>query len=109
MINDGRWLGRNDYLKLLHAAVILELQLRDYSSALRDYMILTETDVGRQMASDIDEPIARIASAVENGAELPPPYVPAELEVFIVREPPRPSRSDQIPRPEPEREPGQEG
>jgi len=105
MINDGRWLGRMDYLKLLHASVILELQLNDYGSALRDYGILTETDVGRQLAADIDEPMARIASAVENGAELPPPYTPAELEVFIVREPPRPSRSDQIPRPEPEREP----
>jgi TonB family protein len=105
MINDGRWLGRNDYLRLLHAAVILELQLEDYSSALRDYTILTETDVGRKIAADIDEPMAKIANAVENGAELPPPYTPAELEVFIVREPPRPSRSDQIPRPEPEREP----
>ena len=105
MINNGRWLSRNDYLKLLHASVILELQLRDYSSALRDYGILTETDVGKKLASDIEEPMRRIASAVENGAELPPPYVPADLEVFIVREPPRPSRSDQIPRPEPEREP----
>jgi len=108
MINDGRWLGRNDYLMLLHAAVILELQLRDYSSALRDYMILTETDVGPKIASDVDEPIAKTASAVENGAELPPPYVPAAMEVFIVREPPRPSRSDQNPRPEPEREPSRQ-
>lgn len=105
MINDGRWLSRKDYLKLLHATVILELQLKDYGSALRDYGILTETDVGKKLASDIEEPMRRIASAVENGAELPPPYTPAELEVFIVREPPRPSRSDQIPRPEPEREP----
>ncbi len=105
MINDGRWLGRNDYLKLLHATVILELQLKDYSSALRDYMILTETDVGRKMAVDVEEPMAKIASAVENGADLPPPYAPAALEVIIEREPPRPSRSDQIPRPEPEREP----
>ena len=107
MINDGRWLGRNDYLKLLHAAVILELQLKDYSSALRDYTLLTETDVGRKLAEDIDEPMSRIVSAVENGAELPPPYTPAELEVFIVREPPQPSRKDQFPKPEPEREPSQ--
>ena len=105
MINDGRWLGRKDYLKLLHAAVILELQLRDYASALRDYMLLTETDVGRKLAADVEEPMARIVSAVENGAELPPPYTPAELEVFIVREPPQPSRKDQFPRPQPEREP----
>lgn len=108
MINDGRWLNRSDYLKLLHAAVVLELQLGDYSSALRDYNILTETDVGRKLAADIEEPMTRIASAVENGAELPPPFAPAELEVFIVREPPLPSRSDQIPRPEPEREPSRE-
>lgn len=105
MINDGRWLGRNDYLKLLHAAVILELQLKDYSSALRDYGILTETDVGRKIAADVEEPMAMIAAAVEKGAELPPPWSPAEMEVFIVREPPQPSRRDQFPRPEPEREP----
>lgn len=105
MINDGRWLSRNDYLKLLHAAVILELQLKDYSSALRDYTLLTESNVGKKLATDIEEPMARIKSAVENGAELPPPYTPAELEVFIVREPPQPSRKDQFPRPEPEREP----
>ncbi len=105
MINDGRWLNRNDYLKLLHAVVILELQLKDYSSALRDYELLTETDAGRKLATDIEEPMSRIVNAVENGAELPPPYAPAELEVFIVREPPQPSRKDQFPRPEPEREP----
>ncbi|HSM30200.1 MAG TPA: energy transducer TonB [Woeseiaceae bacterium] len=105
MINDGRWLSRKDYLKLLHAAVILELQLGDYSSALRDYRLLTETNVGRKLAEDIEEPMTRIVTAVENGAELPPPYTPAELEVFIVREPPQPSRKDQFPRPEPEREP----
>jgi TonB family protein len=105
MINDGRWLDRKDYLKLLHAAVILELQLNDYSSALRDYRILTETEVGRKLAADIEEPMTTIAAAVERGAELPPPYSPAEMEVFIVRDPPGPSRSDQIPRPEPERAP----
>ncbi len=105
MINDGRWLGRNDYLKLLHAAVILELQLKDYSSALRDYRILTETEVGRKLAADVEEPMTRIAAAVENGTQLPPPWSPAEMEVFIVREPPQPNRSDQFPRPEPEREP----
>jgi len=105
MINDGRWLGRKDYLKLLHAAVILELQLKDYSSALRDYLILTETDVGKKLAADVEEPMSVIAAAVENGAELPPPWSPAEMEVFIVREPPQPNRTDQFPRPEPEREP----
>lgn len=105
MINDGRWLGRKDYLKLLHAAVILELQLKDYSSALRDYRILTETDVGKKLAADVEEPMSMIAAAVENGAELPPPWSPAEMEVFIVREPPQPNRTDQFPRPEPEREP----
>jgi len=105
MINDGRWLGRKDYLKLLHAAVILELQLKDYSSALRDYRILTETEVGRKLAADVEEPMAMIAAAVENGAELPPPWSLADMEVFIVREPPQPSRKDQFPRPEPERTP----
>ena len=105
MLNDGRWLGRTDYLKLLHASIILELQLKDYSSALRDYRILTETEVGRKLAADVEEPMTRIAAAVENGAELPPPYSLAALEVFIVREPPTPNRTDQFPRPEPEREP----
>ena len=80
MINDGRWLNRNDYLRLLHAAVILELQLGDYSSALRDYALLTETGVGGKLAEDIEEPMTRVVAAVENGAELPPPYTPAYME-----------------------------
>jgi len=102
MINDGRWLNRNDYLKLLHATVILELQLKDYSSALRDYALLTETDAGKKLAADIEGPMQQLQSLAANGVGLPPPYAPAELEVFIVHEPPQPSRRDQLPSPEPE-------
>lgn len=50
--------------------MILELQIGDYSSALRDYTLLTETDVGRKLAGDIEEPMTRIVTAVENGVEL---------------------------------------
>jgi len=102
MISDGRWLNRNDYLKLLHATVILELQVKDYSSALRDYALLTETDVGRKLAADIEGPMQQLRGFVGDGAGLPPPYAPAELEVIIVHEPPQPSRRDQLPTPEPE-------
>ena len=49
----GRWLRREDYLKLLRAAVMLELELGDYSSALRDYALLSETGPGRDIGADL--------------------------------------------------------
>jgi TonB family protein len=101
MINDGRWLERKDYLKLLRASVVLELQLEDYSSALRDYAVLSESDTGRKLAADLEEPIRVLEGMVaDDRVELRLPYVPAEIEVSIEREAlRRPSSTEEIPRP----------
>jgi len=106
MINDGRWLKRDDYLKLLRASVVLELQLEDFSSALRDYALLSETGAGRKQAADLEEPIRVLESLVANDrVELRRPYVPAELEVLIQHERlVRPGTSEQMPSPDDESE-----
>jgi TonB family protein len=123
MINNGRWLERHDYLKLLRASIVLELQLGDYSSALRDYALLSETGTGQKLAADLEEPIKVLERmVVDNRVELSNPYVPAEIEVSIEREAlRRPSSTEDIrdpgddydtdkrgtpPRPEPENEQG---
>jgi TonB family protein len=101
MINDGRWLDREDYLKLLRASVVLELQLEDYSSALRDHALLSETGVGRKLAADLEEPIRVLESMVASDrVELNQPYAPAEIEVFIQHEGlRRPNTTEQMPSP----------
>lgn len=111
MINDGRWLERDDYLKLLRASVVLELQLEDYSSALRDYALLSETGAGRKLAADLEEPIRVLENLVANDrVELRQPYAPAELEVLIQHERlRRPGTSEQMPSPDDEYETEQRG
>lgn len=86
ILNEGRWLSRNDYLKLLNAVVVLEIQQEDYSSALRDYALLTETGPGRDMAGNLEEPIRTIEAFVENRGEVLPPYMAANKEVLIRHE-----------------------
>ena len=84
MLNDGRWLDRSDYLKLLHAAVVLEIQLQDLGSALRDYELLTKTRPGKKIAADLEVPIQMIRSRVENGENLAPPYVAANSQMSVM-------------------------
>lgn len=104
MINDGRWLDRDDYLKLLYAAVVLELQLDDYSTAIRDYQRLTETGAGRKLAKDLEEPMRTLEGMVAQGFELAPPYNAADYQVFIEREARGLPGGARMPRPEAERE-----
>lgn len=86
MINQGRWLKRGKYLKLLYATVILELQQQDYASALRDYALLTETSVGRKIAAGIEEAIQAVELQLEGGRENAPPYMAANIEMSIEHE-----------------------
>jgi len=111
MINDGRWLNREDYLKLLRASVVLELQLEDFSSALRDHALLSETGVGRKLATDLAEPIQVLEGMVASDrVELSQPYAPAEIEVFIQHEGlRRPGTTEQMPSPGDEYETEQRG
>lgn len=85
-LNYGRWLTRDKYLKLLYATVVLELQQRDYASALRDYALLTETSTGKTIAADIEEVIQAVELQLEGGREIVPPYMAANIEMSIEHE-----------------------
>jgi tetratricopeptide (TPR) repeat protein len=86
MLNQGRWLKRENYLKLLHATVVLEMQQQDFASALRDYELLTETSTGRKIAVDLEEPIKAVRAMVESNGNIPPPYMVANMEMSIEQE-----------------------
>jgi hypothetical protein len=55
--NEGRWLARENYIATLRAIVIMEIDQQDYPSAVRDYDLLTETPVGKEMAKDLENVI----------------------------------------------------
>jgi len=86
MVNQGRWLKRDNYLKLLYAAVVLEIGQQDFTSALRDYALLTETSTGRKMAADLEEPIQAVRALVEGNGNIAPPYMVANMEMTIEHE-----------------------
>ncbi len=86
MLNDGRWLDRSDFLKLLYAAVVLEIQLQDLGSALRDYALLSETGPGRKMAADLEEHMQAIQQRIDNGEDIAPPYMVANSQISIRHE-----------------------
>ena len=86
MLNKGRWVARETYLKLLYAAAVLEIQQQDFASALRDYELLTETRTGRKIAADLEEPIQAVRAVVESDGNVAPPYMAANMEMSIERE-----------------------
>lgn len=86
MLNQGRWLKREKYLKLLYIAVVLELQQQDYASALHHYALLTESSVGAIIAADIEAAIQAVELQFEGGPESAPPYMAANIEMLIKHE-----------------------
>jgi TonB family protein len=89
MLNDGRWLARDNYLVCLRAAVILAIQTRDFASAVRDYELLTETRVGKKLASDLDGPIEEIRAQFAGDQFDTQPYMVADNSITVKREWPR--------------------
>lgn len=89
MLNHGRWLENRTYRHLLYAVVVLEIQEEDFASALRDYSLLTETALGRELAADLDEPIRMVRSIVDGEDEITPPFMFADQELSVRRERPR--------------------
>jgi TonB family protein len=83
MINQGHWLERKSYLNLLYATIVLEIQQQDFTSALRDYVFLTETKAGRKIAANLEEPIQAIRALVESDSNIAPPYMVANVEMSI--------------------------
>jgi len=89
MLNDGRWLSRDTYLKLLRAAVLLEIDQDDLASAVRDYELLTETGAGRELAADLEEPIQAIRARIASGEIAASPHRVAHNIVSVSHERPR--------------------
>jgi len=89
ILNDGRWLARENYLSCLNAIVSLELLQGDYASAVRDYEILSETKVGRELAADLESSIQAVKASLDNAAPKPEPYLVADLSVAVMSEWPK--------------------
>ena len=89
MLNEGRWLARENYLKCLRAAVILELEQKDFVTAVRDYEFLTETKTGMAIGAGLEEPIRAIRAQVERDRDIASPYMVANSVVSVTRERPR--------------------
>lgn len=86
MLNKGRWLPRDNYLKCLRAVVIMEIQLNDFASAIRDYELLTETGIGRDIAADLDETIEAIKEQVQSNGDAGAAYRVANSVVSTKRD-----------------------
>jgi len=89
MLNEGRWLARENYLKCLRAAVILELEQKDFVTAVRDYEFLTDTKTGMAIGAGLEEPIRAIRAQVERDRGIASPYMVANSVVSVTRERPR--------------------
>jgi len=83
MLNQGRWLKRDNYLKLLYATVVLAIQQQDFASALRDYALLVETSPGRTIAADLEGSIQAVRALVDGNDNIAPPYMVANMEMTI--------------------------
>jgi len=84
--NDGRWLARDNYLATLRAIVIMDLDLQDYGSAIRDYDLLTESSVGRKLGADLKAVISSIRSEMQDNDFVMQPYMVADNYVSVERE-----------------------
>ena len=85
-INHGRWLERDKYLMLLHAMIVLEVQQQDFTSALGNYALLTETSPGRKLAEGLEEPMQSITALLESGGDFASAYTVADIEMTIEHE-----------------------
>ena len=83
--NDGRWLARENYLATLRAMVILELDLQDYGSAIRDYDLLTESPSGRKMGADLKEVVSTLRRQMADSGAVMQPYMVADNFVSVER------------------------
>ena len=87
--NDGRWLSRDNYLATLRAIVILDVDLQDYASAVRDYDLMAKSPVGKELSADLAEVIEIIRTQMKEHNFSWQPYVAADSEVTVKRDRPR--------------------
>jgi hypothetical protein len=63
--------------------VVLEVQQQDFTSALENYALLTETSPGKKLAEGIEEPMQSLQAMLESGGDFAPPYRVADVEMTI--------------------------
>ncbi|MDJ0906877.1 MAG: energy transducer TonB [Woeseiaceae bacterium] len=83
--NDGRWLDRKHYLAALRAIVIMEIEQQDYASAVRDYELLAETSVGRDVGGDLAELVQSIDEQLQEKGITAAPYMASNISVTVER------------------------
>jgi len=86
LLNEGEWLARENYLACLRAAVILEIELGDLVTAVRDYELLTETGVGMKSGADLEDSILAIRAQIEDDRIVTPPYIVADSSMSVQHE-----------------------
>lgn len=83
MLDDGRWLAREDYLGILLLAVVLELDQGDFASAVRDYERLTESRSGRKRGEDLEEIVQAARNRIDADPSLMQPFTVADSSVTV--------------------------
>lgn len=89
MLNNGRWLTRDTYLACLRATVILAIEQGDFVSAVRDYDLLTETNVGMKLSSDLEGSIDAIRAQFAGDGFDTSPYTAADSSITVTRDWPK--------------------
>ena len=87
--NEGRWLARDNYLSALRAIVILEIDLQEYASAVRDYDLMADSPVGRDLSADLAEVVETIRAQMKAHNLGWQPYLVADTLVTVERDRPR--------------------
>ena len=91
--NEGRWLGRDNYLASLRAIVILEIEQQDYVSAVRDYGLLAESAVGRDKGKDLQELVQSIDEQLREQGAMAAPYRVSNFSLSVRRDRPGKERT----------------
>ena len=94
VLNDGRWMDRRHYFSTLRAIVIMEIEQKDYVSAVRDYELLAETSVGRERGADLEQLVRSIDEQLEEKGIDTPAYMASNINVRVKRS--RPSPREEI-------------
>ncbi len=83
--NEGRWLHRKHYHAALRAMVLMEIEQQDYASAVRDYELLSETSVGREVGADLAELVQSIDEQLQEKGITTAPYMVSNINVTVER------------------------
>lgn len=83
MLDDGRWLAREDYLDVLYVAIVFALDQGDFASAVRDYELLTESRSGRKLGKDLEDLVRTARVRIEADPSVMQPYAVADSSMTV--------------------------